>query len=176
MKTVYLAGPDVFFAQANEHFDRLEALCHRYGLKGLRPSDGGLSAGLTGSGDMVSQRIYDANMACIQSCDAVLANLMPFRGQLEPDSGTVFEVGVAVALGKQVAGYFPQCSEHYESRVVRTCGVLPAEGNGPPFDATYLFMIEQFQQPLNLMLARSTSLFCTVEEALSHLSTTLGKP
>jgi len=40
----------------------------------------------------------------IKNADYVLANLNSFRG-FEPDSGTVFEVGFATALGKTVVGY-----------------------------------------------------------------------
>lgn len=172
MKTIYLAGPDVFFVDANTSFEQLEALCAEHGFKGLRPSDGGLSAQAKAQaicGDTLSQRIYDANMELIRRCDAVLANLMPFRGALEPDSGTVFEVGVAAALGKPVVGYFPERHVNFETRVTRACGEhAPCEA-GEVRDATYGFMIERFDQPLNLMLSRSCALFSQPREALAHL-------
>ena len=40
----------------------------------------------------------------IYECDIVIANLSPFRGP-EPDSGTVWEVGFAQGLNKQVLAY-----------------------------------------------------------------------
>lgn len=169
---IYLAGPDVFFRDANASYERLESLCLEHGFQGVRPSDGGLSSQAKGTvicGNDISQRIYDANMELLRSCDAVLANLMPFRGELEPDSGTVFEVGAAAAMGKFVAGYFPQCHEEYELRVARACGQLEPEANGDVFDSKYGFLIERFSQPLNLMLARSCRLFCQPEDALAHL-------
>jgi nucleoside 2-deoxyribosyltransferase len=169
LKSIYLAGPDVFFVDAEDHFTKLEALCLRFGLRGVRPSDGGLSSGFEGPGPVIAQRIYEANMDLIRGCDGVLANLMPFRGKLEPDSGTVFEVGVAVALGKPVAGYFPECAELFEHRVIQACGVLPEKPGAPLFDATYGYMVESFQQPLNLMLSRSSALYATAEQALEHL-------
>lgn len=171
MKKVYLAGPDVFFPDSDAHFDALEAACARHGLLGVRPSDGGLSRGLTGTGDEVSERIYQANVDYIRECDAVLANLQPFRNVLEPDSGTVFEVGFAVALGKPVAGLLPALTT-FESRVIQHCGVV-AHNEGPAFDATHGMMIEQFNQPMNLMLARSSSLFDDLDAALAHLAAAL---
>ncbi len=171
MKKVYLAGPDVFFPDADAHFDALEALCAKHGLQGVRPSDGGLSRGLKGTGDEVSERIYQANVDYIRECDAVLANLQPFRNALEPDSGTVFEIGFAVALGKPVAGLLPDMST-FESRVIAHCGVQPTAG-GPAFDATHGMMIEQFSQPMNLMLARSSALFDDLDAALAHLAAAL---
>ena len=43
----------------------------------------------------------------IQRADLVMANLNPFRGA-EPDSGTAFEVGYAIACGKPVWAYTEQ--------------------------------------------------------------------
>ena len=51
-----------------------------------------------------AEGIYRANIGLIAEADALLANLNPFRGT-EPDSGTVFEIGYAIALGKRVVGY-----------------------------------------------------------------------
>ena len=174
MKRVYLAGPDVFFPEASRHFDALDAQCAAWGLCGVRPSDGGLSAGLGGSGGEVADRIYRANVALIASCDALLANLMPFRNALEPDSGTVFELGMAVALGKAVAGVVASCAEPYEAKVAAHCGIT-RDAAGLAWDATHGFMVEEFGQPLNLMLARSTPLFSSVDAALADLQRQLSR-
>lgn len=168
MKRIYLAGPDVFFPDAHRHFDALEARCVALGLRGVRPSDGGLSAGLAGSGDEISERIYRANVALIASCDALLANLMPFRNALEPDSGTVFELGMAVALGKPVAGVVVGRELAYEAKVIAHCG-MRRDAAGLAWDATHGFMVEEFGQPMNLMLARGAPLFGSVDEALGAL-------
>ena len=173
MKKIYLAGPDVFFRDADAHFDTLQACCAALGLLGVRPSDGGLSQGAQGSGDELAQRIYAANVALIRDCDAVLANLMPFRNPLEPDSGTVFEVGMAVALGKPVAGVVQDMALAYEHKVARVCG-LQRDAAGQAWDASHGFMIEEFGQPMNLMLSRSTALFGNAEAALLHLAALLS--
>ena len=176
MKKIYLAGPDVFFRNADAHFDALHARCTALGLRGVRPSDGGLSQGAEaaqGSGNEIAQRIYAANVALIRDCDAVLANLMPFRNLLEPDSGTVFEVGMAVALGKPVAGFVPDLGHTYEHKVARVCGVK-RDATGLAWDVSHGFMIEEFGQPMNLMLSRSTALFGSADEALVHLAALWG--
>lgn len=51
--------------------------------------------------------IYRADVGLLDAADAVLANLDFFRGA-EPDSGTCFEVGYAIARGKPVYGYVPE--------------------------------------------------------------------
>ncbi|MDP9991950.1 nucleoside 2-deoxyribosyltransferase [Variovorax boronicumulans] len=95
---VYLAGPDVFRPDAAQYFALLSAACERLGLEALSPFDASVTAATS------PHRIYEANMAKLRAADGVVANLAPFRGA-EPDSGTVFEVGVAVALGVPVVAY-----------------------------------------------------------------------
>jgi nucleoside 2-deoxyribosyltransferase len=169
MKSIYLAGPDVFFPNSVVHFDALEACCAVHGLCGVRPSDGGLSAGIEGTGDEIAERIYRDNLELVRGCDGLLANLIPFRNAIEPDSGTVFELGVAVALGKPVAGIVPRRAMSYEAKVVAHCGMTRDE-RGLAWDAAFGFLVEEFGQPMNLMLARSTALFETCDEALAHLA------
>lgn len=169
---VYLAGPDVFRRDAATHYAHLQALCAARGLMGLRPCEGE-EDDAQACGTRLAQQLYEGNLALIRSCDAVLANLSPFRGPVEPDSGTVFEVGVAVALGKPVAAWMPQAGRAYAERVMQAFptrtdarGVFWCEA-----DDTW---VEGFGEPLNLMLSRSTRLFASIEEALDHLAGQLG--
>jgi len=101
MKKIYIAGPDVFLPDAKEHGEILKNRCLEYNFKGLFPLDNELTAN---SKEELAKAIKDANIQLIKSCDIVIANLSPFRGP-EPDSGTVWEVGFAQALDKQVVGY-----------------------------------------------------------------------
>lgn len=101
MKKIYLAGPDVFEKDALQIGDTLKALCNEYGFEGLFPLDNVLEAQ---NPKELAKQIREANIKLIQQADIVMANLNPFRG-LEPDSGTVYEVGFAEALGKPVFGY-----------------------------------------------------------------------
>jgi nucleoside 2-deoxyribosyltransferase len=83
----------------------------------------------------------------IDACDAVLANLDFFRGP-EPDSGTCFEVGYAVARGKPVVGYVPEggsFAERIRRRHPQAVGQGLVDAAG--------WHLEEFGLPLNLMLA-----------------------
>jgi nucleoside 2-deoxyribosyltransferase len=144
LRTVYLAGPDVFRPDAHEHGRRLVALCAAYGFTGVFPLEPALPAGL--SPQALAAHIYRANVAHIEACDAVAANLDFFRGA-EPDSGTCFEVGYAVARGKPVVGYMPEAGSYAQRIRARhpQCvgeGLLDAQG----------WQLEEFGLPLNLML------------------------
>ncbi len=99
---VYFAGPDVFRPDAAAHFQGLVQACAALALEGVRPFDG--TAEAAPADEDLPRVIYDENMRLLRSADGVIANLTPFRGA-EPDSGTVFEVGVAVALGLPVVAY-----------------------------------------------------------------------
>ncbi|HAC26343.1 MAG TPA: nucleoside 2-deoxyribosyltransferase, partial [Marinobacter hydrocarbonoclasticus] len=50
----------------------------------------------------------------MDSCDAVIANLTPFRG-ISADPGTVFEVGYIIGQGKAAFG-FTMDRRHYRER------------------------------------------------------------
>lgn len=136
---VYLAGFDVFRADAIEHGRYLKALCDQHGLEGLYPFDNEVPQGMTPA--EAAAVICNANIAMIKRCDAVLANLNPFRGA-EPDSGTAFEVGMAVALGKPVWAYFAANGALREQIAHDAAGF---DGQG--------FQVEDFGLPRNLMLA-----------------------
>jgi nucleoside 2-deoxyribosyltransferase len=95
MKTIYLAGPDVFESNSDEIGERKKHLCANYGFIGLYPSDNELQS---------DKDIFAANMKMISEADCGIFNLTPFRGP-SADVGTVFELGVMVTLGKPVFGY-----------------------------------------------------------------------
>jgi nucleoside 2-deoxyribosyltransferase len=99
----------------------------------------------------------------IKQCDAVFANLMPFRGT-EPDSGTVFEVGFAIALDKLVFGYnIPECT--YKESVVK---ILSLEENSDVDRNGH--SIENFGHWGNLMLAYSVFNCGTLEGCCRELN------
>lgn len=120
---IYLAGPDVFNPNAHAVFARLKTHCEDLGLEALVPIDVAHDqpTGAAVSRSDVAQRIFESNIALLRRADGVAANLQPFRG-LEPDSGTVFEVGFAVAMGLPVVAYgVPR--ETYGARVCAgVCG------------------------------------------------------
>jgi nucleoside 2-deoxyribosyltransferase len=94
---IYLAGPDVFRADVAERAAALKALCAERGLTGAFPLDDAAEPG----SEPLSRAIYRHNVRLIESCDAVLANLTPFRGP-GADAGTAWELGYALGAGKRV--------------------------------------------------------------------------
>ena len=101
MKTIYLAGPDVFLPNAIEVGNDYKTLCAHYGFKGLFPLDNNIAPSTPHE---MAHAIFRANQALIHQSDIIIANFSPFRGP-EPDSGTVWEVGYAQGLGKKVLAY-----------------------------------------------------------------------
>lgn len=156
MKTLYLAGFDVFRKDALAWGAHLKALCARHGYTGLYPLDKAVPAGL--SGPAAAQWIYEANIALLRQTDVVMANLDDFRGPGEPDSGTAFEVGFAVALQKPVWGYAADAGTLLD-RVRHH-----ADADGSALDARG-YVVEDFGLPMNLMLACSVRLVSGDAEA-----------
>jgi nucleoside 2-deoxyribosyltransferase len=142
MRGIYLAGFDVFRADAVEQGERLKALCRAHGFEGLYPLDNALPAGLAGR--EAARWIYEQNIGLIRRADLIMANLNVFRG-LEPDSGTAFEVGYGAALGKPVWAYTddarPLVAQAGAGR--DAARVIDAQG----------YTVEDFGLNVNLMLA-----------------------
>lgn len=146
MKKIYLAGPDVFARDAYGVADAHKALTLSYGFIPLYPLDNDVSS----DDPEASLKIYEANLAKIHEADIVIANVNSFRG-FEPDSGTVWEIGYAVALAKPVIGYI----DNAQMMLERLKSAQPCtDENGDFFDATDQ-RIENFNLPLNLMLSHS---------------------
>jgi len=165
---IYLAGPDVFRPDALAQGQALKALCAEQGCEGLFPLDNALPAELR-EPQAQAAWIYRANVALIEQADGVLANLDFFRGA-EPDSGTCFEVGYAVARGKPVVGYVPEqgsLAERIRARHPEWVGAGLLDRDG--------WTLEEFGLPLNLMLAVSAPIVVGGPEvALAVLRERLG--
>ena len=144
---VYIAGPDVFEPHPVAVGERMKSITRRYGFEPLFPFDNAIPPGDPNP----SLTIFRANAAMVQSADIVVANLNPFRG-VEPDSGTVWEVGYALGIRKRVIGYVG-------SAETMVCRVLAREGRTIPMAGPYMdetgWFIEDFGHPLNLMLIHS---------------------
>ncbi|CAJ0794408.1 hypothetical protein LMG7141_02939 [Ralstonia condita] len=140
---LYLAGPDVFRPDPIAPGDTLKTLCGEYGFTGLYPLDNTVAP--RADGPSTAAEIYRQNIALIDVADVVMANVMDFRGY-EPDSGTSFEIGYAVARGKDV-----WC---YNVPPVPLISQVPNTG-GTDLDG---WAVEDFGLPRNLMLACSSRL------------------
>jgi nucleoside 2-deoxyribosyltransferase len=137
---IYLAGPDIFRPDVQGWITNARELCRQHGFEALTPFD---------HGETEPKKILDGNLELIRKAQMVVANLNPFRG-FEPDSGTAFELGYAMALGKKLWGYVDS-SEPLLERIRRI------EGHESARDS-HGMAIEDFGLPLNLMLALSAHL------------------
>ena len=97
---LYIAGPDVFHPDAAALGAAKKALCARFGFVGLYPLDGAAPP----HAPPASGAIYAACLAMMHKADCGIFNLTPFRGP-SADVGTVLELGLMVAWGKQVFAY-----------------------------------------------------------------------
>ena len=167
---IYLAGPTVFFRNAAERFEELEARCQHHGLQGVRPAEPVDSQGHVLNGPAAAHHLFAQNTQRIRQAHGVLADLRPFRGELEPDSGTVFEVGFAHALGKPVAALVPD-ARNWAQRIEQHCGTANPNAQGCAMDGRYDMLIEDFGGALNLMLSESCAVFTTEDAALAWLAT-----
>lgn len=159
MKTIYLAGFDVFRKDAIAYGEALKARCAHYGFLGLYPLDKAAPAGLCGPD--TARWIYEANINLLRRADMVMANLDDFRGPGEPDSGTAFEVGFAIALQKPVWGYSSDRGTLLDRVAV---AADETHGKGERLDARG-FVVEDFGLSKNLMLACSAKLVAGDAEA-----------
>lgn len=154
IQRIYFAGPDVFDPHYAQHKNDIKQICHANGVKPLLPADTEITCD---DPALLAQLIYEQNIAYIRQADMVVANMMPFRGD-EPDSGTVFEVGYAVALAKPVWCYnVPAIA--LKERIKQSQPGIDTSG----------YLLENFGLPLNLMIGVSTHLFeGNVFDLLTH--------
>src|SRR5262249_43107462 len=140
--TAYLAGPDVFLPNAVAHAARKVEICRRFGLRGLPPLNQDVETAAKALD--VWQSIYEKDMAMMERCDIIIANLTPFGGA-SADAGTLIEVGWFLGKGKPIFGY-SNASESFEQRMRRQLG-----------DGCADLGIEGFHLPDNLMIVGAVS-------------------
>ena len=151
----YLAGPDVFLPGAAAHARRKVAICARHGIEGLPPLNEDV-ADLAGmSDDAAWATIYRKDIALMEACDIVIANLTPFRGA-SADSGTLIEVGWFLGRGRPVFGYSNSAAPFAERCRAQTAAVpdpmpgLSVEGFGLPDNLMIAGAVAQGGQPVVL--------------------------
>ena len=147
---VYLAGPDVFLPDAVDIGQRKHEICQRHGVSGLYPLDNTVDLA---AGD-ASLRIFKGNEAMMDTADAIIANLTPFRGP-GADPGTVYELGYMAGRGKLCLAY---CNDPvpYAERVARLTKVTRTSDNRL-IDRDGL-AVEDFGLPDNLMMIHALDL------------------
>jgi nucleoside 2-deoxyribosyltransferase len=162
LKSIYLAGFDVFRPDARQWGETLKDLCSKYGFEGLYPLDNAAPRNLAGA--ELALWIYRANVGLIERADLLMANVNAFRGA-EPDSGTIFEVGYATALGKPV-----WCHTRESRPLIQQVGATRMPGSSIYAD-TLGYTVEDFGLNLNLMIACSAQIVIgTEEDCLSDMA------
>ena len=147
---IYLAGPEVFHPNSRALGAKKCGICTAVGLEGVFPLDAELDLSELAQ-DEQARRISLANEALMRSCDAIIANLTPFRG-ISMDAGTAFEVGFMRALGRPVFAYSNVGVSYAErSAVYRSQTALPFDLDRPELD------VENFGLEENLMIAIAAS-------------------
>jgi nucleoside 2-deoxyribosyltransferase len=138
----YLAGPDVFLPQPGAHAQRKIEICARHGIVGRTPLNEDIQrlAGL--SDEAFALAIFRKDIAMMQGCDIIIANLTPFRGT-SADSGTLVEVGWFLGRGRPVFGY-SNCATPFAHRSQTHVAALPDPLPG--------LVVEGFGLPDNLMI------------------------
>jgi nucleoside 2-deoxyribosyltransferase len=117
LQTLYLAGPDLHYPDSGELLARKRLVCAAQGLTARVARD---EVDLSSrGGELQAREAYAGALANIRACDAVVANLTPWRGP-GCDPATAFEVGFASALGKPVLAYLnveDEAEAEYRGRV-----------------------------------------------------------
>ncbi|VIO79258.1 hypothetical protein CI41S_68260 [Bradyrhizobium ivorense] len=147
---IYLAGPDVFLPDAVEVGRRKAQICAQHGLTGLYPLDNSVDR----EAATASLVIFKGNEAMMESADAIIANLTPFRGP-SADAGTVYELGYMAGRGKLCLGYTND-PVSYAERAARHYQVVTT-ADGRLIDAEGL-TVEDFGLPDNLMMMHALDL------------------
>lgn len=145
---LYLAGPEVFLADSADIAAAKRAICAAEGLTGIFP----LEPPPVPPDPALPEwrRIYRANESHIRSCDALVANLTPFRGA-SADPGTVYELGFMRALGRPVFGY-SNVAQRFGARVLAGLGRAARRRADGAWEDAEGMAVEEFDRHDNLML------------------------
>ena len=169
---VYLAGPTVFHPDFAAIFRDRKKLCAEFGFEGVAPIDG--DAELAPATDdhaglrLLAAAIRKANVDKIRTCDAIIADITPFRGP-GADDGTAWEMGYGEALGKVVLAFSEQADKTYATQVAKRPGVRPITGEDSQLVDVDALLVENFLLPANLMLAAGP------EKVLPSFNTALAR-
>lgn len=138
----YLAGPDVFLPNPLAHAARKIELCARHGVIGRTPLNEDIQRTSDMSDAAYALAIFRKDLAMMEECDIVIANLSPFRGT-SADSGTLVELGWFLGRGKPIFAYSNSATLFAErSRAHMTAMPDPLPG----------IVVEGFGLPDNLMI------------------------
>lgn len=102
-ESIYIAGPECFYANGKEMLGAMRKRAESFGFSVTLPNDKPLSL----ENEDLRKNADTIFANCVASMDAstaIIADLEQFRGS-EPDGGTIYEIGMAYALGLRRYGY-----------------------------------------------------------------------
>ena len=140
----------MFFPEPELWAERKKAICGRHGLEGVSPLDDLSDEPAEWAELPFWRKIAHRNEAHIRTCQALIANLTPFRGP-SADVGTVYEVGFARALGLKIFGYATVSNPFLDRTLAALDGAAQAQSDGTWVDDDGL-LVEQFGLFDNLMI------------------------
>lgn len=103
-KRVYLAGPEVILAMSHDIGPHKRAICARHGLIGIYSADEPHAPDPAHSLPEQGIAISQAMERAMRSCDAMIANLTPFRGP-SANVGSAYEMEYMRPLGRPIFAY-----------------------------------------------------------------------
>jgi nucleoside 2-deoxyribosyltransferase len=124
---VYLAGPEVFLANAREQLDRKIALTRAAGLVPVSPGDFVVPPQPTKR--QFGHAISEIDERMMDGADAIIANLTPYHG-IGADTGTCYELGYMCAQGKLAYAYTNVAADHRTRTVAHYEGRVSADEHG----------------------------------------------
>ncbi|MGN1398492.1 MAG: nucleoside 2-deoxyribosyltransferase [Erysipelotrichaceae bacterium] len=102
----YLADFEMFLPDFPQTIKYWHNLCDKYGLVGYFPGEGVAKVkDYSANQSEMWKDICDNDIYGVVHCDFLIAQLDNWRGN-QPDSGTAFELGLAIALNKPVYGFY----------------------------------------------------------------------
>ena len=147
---VYLAGPEVFLANAQEIGVRKRAICAQYGLIGIFPADEEEPHNPAMTLPERGLAISRAMERVMRACDGMIVNVTPFRGP-SADVGSAYEMGFMRALGRPIFAYTHD-DRPFHDRARAFCGGAVRERPTGEHEDRDGMAIESFALRDNLML------------------------
>ncbi|QPM91542.1 nucleoside 2-deoxyribosyltransferase [Pseudooceanicola algae] len=147
---VYLAGPEVFYADFAALSDRRKALAR---AAGFTPSGPGSDQDKLDDAEITGLSIYRNNLQMMQGADLCIANLTPFRGPAA-DPGTVWEMGYLTGRGIPVFAFSFEPRD-YRDRIEAWAGETATEAGDGLLRLSDGIMVENHGMSDNLMMEGS---------------------
>ncbi len=179
---VYLAGPDVFYPQAQERLSDKRIQLEKSNLIAFTPLDNQVDFNNKPK-DKIAFEIAHNNEAIMQSSNVILANLENWHQSPSADVGTAFEIGFMSARYERnpnqvlIIGYYPNgIPDTFSKRVMEKIGVSENPSNGDSVFDAMGYMVENFDLEDNLMLINAIhksggQIYASYSEAVSNIDT-----